>query len=289
MALANFQHAPSAAPSADVSGVVGPGAPTPQLMTDSQAAEALLSLKTLSLLGLTLLAAYGAGRLMDAAVHVLWRFGFDPGRRLARAARLARLGVLAGAGILLLRQAWEVAPLFSSLILFVVVVGGLFASGYVSNVLVGIGLTLKQRVRVGDRIVIGGYDGVVRDVGFSRLHLRAADGSTVLIPNRLVNQSVLSIDRARNSAPVRVRLALSLPATPEQIERARQLAVLSPYRAPGSAVEVERQSEGSPALEIEIQAWGERARASAQTHLEESLSEIARSEAKSTAKSASRK
>jgi len=246
-----------------------------ELVFESETLGSLLSLDRVLIAGVLVGLALGAGRAFDLVVKIAWRLGFDPNRRLSRVANVTRLLFIGVAAVLILESAWQRAPVFTSGFVLLFLIGTLFTSGYVASALVGIGLTLGRRVRVGDRVTVGEHEGVVRGIGLSRLHLRSDDGSTILVPNRLLNQDPVRIDRARNSVPVRVSLTLPEPITPETVERVRQVACLSPYRAPGSTVSVARSAEDIHRLEVDIQAWSERARRDAQAQLETTIRTLA--------------
>jgi small-conductance mechanosensitive channel len=170
-----------------------------------------------------------------------------------------------------LRGAFRVAPVLTSVFALLFLLGVLFLSGVVPNTFVGIAVTLRRRIRVGDRVKVGSHEGVVREIGLTQLHLRGADGSTVLVPNRLMAELPVVVERARNSVPVRVRLKVEHKLTPAQLERLRQIALLSPYRAPDSLIDVSRNPEDEYAISVEIQAWSGRAQRDARAQLESAL------------------
>lgn len=241
------------------------------LLVEGQALGGLFApthlLYTLALLA----AALGLNALIQTLVKLAWRLGFDGERRWARTSGLLRLVVLFLAGIFVLRGAFVVAPVLTSGFVLAFALGALFLSGFVPNAFVGIELTLRRRIRVGDRVTVGAHEGVVREVGLSLLHLRSAAGATVLVPNRLLNELPVVVERARNSVPVRVRIKLEQKPDARLLETLRQVAALSPYRGPESLVDISRDPDDEFQITVEIQAWSARAYRDARAQLESAL------------------
>ncbi|MEM9488764.1 MAG: mechanosensitive ion channel domain-containing protein, partial [Myxococcota bacterium] len=125
----------------------------------------------------------------------------------------------------------------------------------------------------GDRITVGEYTGVVRNIGLSHIEMRRADGGMLTVPNRLLNQHVLTVERVQNTTPVRVELELEARPDPDLMSVVRGAATLSPYRLGGSAVQVEVLDDGR-GLAVEIQAWSARAIQDAELHLSRSLRRV---------------
>ena len=130
----------------------------------------------------------------------------------------------------------------------------------------------KRRVRAGDRIDVDGQRGIVQEVGLSRLLLEKQDGSTVVLPNRLLDTSAVTIAREKFSQPVVLRFRLSAPITQAVMERARRAALLSPYRASGSSVRV--RVEENRLLSVELSTFTPRASRQAELHLDASLRDV---------------
>ena len=155
---------------------------------------------------------------------------------------------------------------------FPLLVAGLLwvLSAQIRGLAAGLLLSLSRRVRRGDRIHVGELTGVVRDVGLFRCVLKKADGSLVYIPNHSLLAEVITIERERNSEPVRVTLPLEDADPTLALGRARSLALLCPYRSLGTRVEAEL-SDHEATLTLRMHAWNENAAALASELLTEGL------------------
>ena len=108
-----------------------------------------------------------------------------------------RIFIVAIGGMILLQNLTgiEVGPLIASL-----GIGGLaFAlagKDSVANFLGTMTILFDKPFQVGERIVIGGYDGVVEEVGFRSTRIRTLTGHLVTIPNQnVINTSIENIGR----------------------------------------------------------------------------------------------
>lgn len=63
---------------------------------------------------------------------------------------------------------------------------GFGAQGLVSDVVTGFFILLERQIEVGEYITIGGYDGVVEEVGLRTAKIRSFDGTLNFIPNRQI-------------------------------------------------------------------------------------------------------
>jgi small-conductance mechanosensitive channel len=242
------------------------------LLVEGRGLGTLLGPTHLLFLAALVAAAFGLNALIASLVKLAWRLGFDSERHWARTSALVRLSVVLLVLLALLRGAFGAAPVLTSVFALASLLGVLFLSGFVPNVIAGVGLTLRRRIRIGDRVKVGEHEGVVRELGITQLHLRGADGVTVLLPNRSLSELPVVVERARNSVPVRVRLSLARRADPALLEQLRQIAALSPYRAPDTLVDVSRSAEDELKLMVEIQIWAPRAQRDARAQLELALS-----------------
>jgi small-conductance mechanosensitive channel len=252
-----------------------------ELLLDGQILGDLISVRSLVVIAIVIGAAYAIAKVFDTAVHLIWRLGFDTDRRLAGPASLVRL-ILAGLAVLVLaRSALHAAPLLASAMALALVIGALFTSGFFADALTGLGLAFRSTLRVGDRVTIGKHQGIVREIKLTKLKLRGPDGSTILIPNRLFNHHPVDIERARNTVPVTVAVELIEPSQ-ACIRALRRSLVISPYRAPGTPVDVTSDLVNSKVCSFEVQVWSARAlreaKAQLQATLERALQVYARDE-----------
>ncbi len=203
---------------------------------------------------------------------VTWRLGFDANRRLETWAAAGRLVVLVSAVIIAARVVSRTAPILVGMGLALALVG--LVLGYAKQlpgIVAGITMLLRRQIRHGDRIRIAEHTGTVREVSLTRLHLRRGDGATLFVPNRLLTSDVLTVEHAKNSEVVRVRLPFASPQTPEQLELARRIANLSPFRVPGSPVEIGPTADDAHAHEVELRTWSQRTVEAAQRQVAQQL------------------
>lgn len=232
----------------------------------------LLGFRSLILSGIGLGLVWLTLRGIRRAVHVVWRLGLDSSRRLETTATAVRVALVALVVLYVLRSIAGLAPILLTFTLLAAIL--LLAAAYarqLPSVLVGLSLLLRRRLRHGDRIHIANHSGTVREVGLAQLHLRRGDGATLFVPNRLLMEEVLTVEHAKNSEPVRVRIPAHAPQHRDQLELARRIALLSPYRVPESPVELFEDDVENRRYSIEIHTWSVRAATEAREHLEQAL------------------
>ncbi len=258
-------------PAATSNGVPAATRPLAERLAEEAARiPALLSPSELLLLGTYALVAGLIAKGVGGIVHGLWRLGIDDERRLGRWVVFTKLAVCLAVASVVLKHFVQAAPTLSgaALILFTALGISTLRDSF-ENLAVGIGLVLRPRFKPGDQIVLADHAGTVRDIGLTGVHLRSTEGATIFLPNRLLHEHALRVTRADNTASVSVVLPAVADLSPEALERARRMAILSPYRAVGSAVKVAQRSDG--VLEVEIQIQSSLLVADAKTQLRSAL------------------
>ena len=112
-------------------------------------------------------------------------------------------------------------------------VGGLAlaiaAQDTVANIFGGATIFADRPFVIGDRVRVGGYDGVVRDIGIRSSRLETRDGAMVAMPNRKFTDSAVENVSAGIGRRIVTTLGLTYDTTPEQMEKAmsilREIAV----------------------------------------------------------------
>lgn len=213
------------------------------------------------------LAAAVMARLAAVAVHGLWRLGFDRERRLGRWVVFIKLGLGLSVVYGLLHGFVVAAPVLSGAVLVIFgAVAVVTLRSHLENLMVGVVLAFRRRMRPGDRIVVGPNSGTVREIGLTGIHLRMPDGANVYLPARLLNDQAVLVTRAENTAQVVVALHNVGELTTDQLATVRRVALLSPYRSVGSPVRIRHHASGT--LEVEVQAQAGRLAADAQAQLD---------------------
>ncbi|MCU0662700.1 MAG: mechanosensitive ion channel family protein [Myxococcota bacterium] len=233
----------------------------------------LWSLESILMLGLVIAIATLIAKAVTFAVRLAWRLGLDVDRRLSMWEQLARIAIILVVIGLASGAVAKVAPLtFSFAAVLLVAVCGLIAAPHIHAAIIGASLTLRRKLRVGDRIEVAGNVGIVREIGLTQVEIRKPDGSSALLPNRLLGEHPLNVARVHNSMPVSVTARLGSPVTPADLERARRVGLLCPHRATGSIVLVEKGAEPTDLLLV-VQVWSENASRVAAAELTASLAQ----------------
>lgn len=90
--------------------------------------------------------------------------------------------------------------IFASGAVFAVVIG-LAAQGTLGNPIAGFVLALAQPIREGDRVTISGTSGRVVRIGLSYTRIDAGDGTHMEVPNTLLAQQAVVVERVRPPSP----------------------------------------------------------------------------------------
>jgi small-conductance mechanosensitive channel len=212
---------------------------------------------------------WAAIRLIQSGVVLAWQVGMDTERRLAPVRSAANVIILSTVAILLLRRSLVAAPVITLLALVVVSGAALVLAHPIQNVWAGFVLAFRRRIRAGDRVTVAGQVGIVLDISLTQLHLRGPDGASIFIPNRVVLNQALRVEQAKNTETVIVQVVPDARTTPDAIKAVRRAALFSPFRVPGTAMDVQVVDNG--AVQVTIQVWSGRTVREARIHLEARL------------------
>lgn len=232
-----------------------------ELLVESQRVWGSLQTGGLIYIAVVIGAAATMVWLTSRSVEVMWRAGFDVGRRLGAIRTGMRALIVSLAALLVMRQLVSDTPLvgLGALALFAGVVA-IALSGHIQSATIGLGLAVRRVIREGDRIDIGDQAGIVRRAGLTNIEIRRADGSTVLIPNKLLADRPLRIAQVRNTVPIVLTFDLAAEAQESVAESARRAAILLPLRASGTPVRSTLETDGGRrTLRLELEAISERA------------------------------
>ena len=94
------------------------------------------------------------------------------------------------------------------------------AKDFVSNIFGGITVFVDKPFQVGDRVQIGGYDGIIEEIGIRSTRLRTLAGRVVIIPNFKFTDSFVENVTIEPARKVSLTLGLTYDTTPEQVEQA---------------------------------------------------------------------
>ncbi|HEY6728482.1 MAG TPA: mechanosensitive ion channel domain-containing protein [Polyangiaceae bacterium] len=241
-----------------------------QLSLHGHGLSDLFSLPSLLLTALVIGTAFLVNQAVQRLIRVSWRLGFDTERRLAGPASVFSLFLAALVVLFVTHATYRSAPVFAVVVSLALLGGALLTSGFLADATLGIGLIVRRQLRIGDRVIVGEHVGIVREIHLTKLELRGSDGATIIVPNRLLGRHALNIERARNTVPVEVGVELMEPSE-ARIRALRRSLLLSPYRAPGTAVELTSDPIKTRFCSFEVQVWSSRATGEARAQLQATL------------------
>lgn len=97
------------------------------------------------------------------------------------------------------------------------------AKDSVSNIFGGIMVFTDKPFKVGDRIKINGYDGIIEEVGLRTSRMRTLEGRLVTIPNSQFTGNMVENVTEEPTRKVVLNLGLTYDMSPEQMEKGLEL------------------------------------------------------------------
>jgi small-conductance mechanosensitive channel len=114
--------------------------------------------------------------------------------RLRILRRLAFLAVFLFLATLALGQFTELKRLATGILASTAVIGlvvGFAAQNTIANMVAGVQIAVSQPIRIGDRVKFEDWEGRVTDITLSYSYVDPGDGSSVVIPNKLMVDGVV--------------------------------------------------------------------------------------------------
>ena len=94
----------------------------------------------------------------------------------------------------------------------------LIFQGLLQNLFQGLSIFLQRNLTVGDHLQIAGYEGEVIELDWQTTKLRSEDGSTVVIPNRmLIASPVVNYGRLNGHCRTKVEITIAGEAPPNRV------------------------------------------------------------------------
>ncbi len=236
------------------------GSPIPGLLAEltgeAAALRSLLTPARVLQLGLLLLVALLLFAGLQRLTRAVRRAGYDVDRRLIViplvAATLLTLWVAGVLGRFLLLR----TPLLATGLLAAFGATLLVALAWrLHRATAGALLTVRGRLREGDRVTVGEESGTVEGVGPMHLTLRRDDGAAVYIPLAGLDGQSVTVSSPSRAQPVRIVLQRQAALTRDERERLRAVALFCPYREAGTAVRLDEDPTRPGRIELHLQAW----------------------------------
>jgi len=190
--------------------------------------------------------------------HALNHTHFDPGTRQAIGS-IVRYVVLVVGVMLILQNAGLNLSALGWLAGAVGVGVGFGLQNIVSNFISGIIIMLERPFKIGDRVEIGGVEGVVQEIGARRTTVITEDRLAILVPNqRFILDNVTN--QVYEETPIRLRIVVQVPnGTDPELMRTLlcETAATHPQVLQDPPPEALIKALGGPATQYELAVWHE--------------------------------
>ena len=114
----------------------------------------------------------------------------------------------------------------------------LAAQDTIKNIFGGITIFSDRPFRIGDRIIVNGFDGIVEDIGIRSIRLRTLERKLVTIPNYKIVDSFVENVSAEPMRRNLVKIGLTYDTTPEKMNQAISILKNMPATISGIDKEV---------------------------------------------------
>ena len=128
----------------------------------------------------------------------------------------------------------------------------LAAQDTIKNIFGGITIFSDRPFRIGDRIVVNGFDGVVEDIGIRSTRLRTLERKLVTIPNYKIVDSFIENVSAEPMRRNLLKIGLTYNTTPEQMNQAISILKAMPKAIKGIHNEVYASFSNFASYSMEI-------------------------------------
>jgi small-conductance mechanosensitive channel len=212
-----------------------------------------------TVLALLVLLWWFAGWLRRWIVErLLRRTGMDLGTRQAVGSLVRYVVLVVGVVLILQNSGLNLSAL--GVIAGAVGVGvGFGLQNIVSNFISGLIITMERPIKVGDRIEVGGVEGVVQEIGARCTTVITNDRMAILVPNqRFILDNV--INQVYSERPIRLRLPVQVPSSVDPAlvrELLREVARAHPQVLGDPAPQVLIIALGGASTSYELAVWHE--------------------------------
>lgn len=97
------------------------------------------------------------------------------------------------------------------------------AKDTVANIFGGVTIFTDKPFKVGERIKINSYDGIVEEVGVRSTRIRTLEGRLIVVPNHYFTDNIVENVSSEPSRKVILKLGLTYDTPPEKMERAIEI------------------------------------------------------------------
>ena len=212
-----------------------------------------------TVLALLVLLWWFAGWLRRWIVErLLRRTGMDLGTRQAMGSLVRYVVLVVGVVLILQNSGLNLSAL--GVIAGAVGVGvGFGLQNIVSNFISGLIITMERPIKVGDRIEVGGVEGVVQEIGARCTTVITNDRMAILVPNqRFILDNV--INQVYSERPIRLRIPVQVPSSVDSTlmrDLLREVARAHPQVLGDPAPQVLIIALGGASTSYELAVWHE--------------------------------
>ena len=219
---------------------------------------------------LVLAGVWGLALLLMQALSRRSSSAAESSQRLA----ISVVALVATFGIVL-RWVFAVSPLLVTLGLVGATTGVLVAAGLRARDWGGgLAFILQGRVKRGDRLRLGGVEGVVEGIGLFRLALRTDEGRRAFPPVSGLYAGTFEVSSPQRTYSVEVTVARPTPLSDDAQRQLRAVGLMCPFREGGSDVSVTLGNVEGTSATVRLDAWSPRAARYATEYLRRYLADV---------------
>jgi small-conductance mechanosensitive channel len=188
--------------------------------------------------------------------RLLSRTGMQPGQRTAVASLVHYTVLIVGAALILENVGIHLTAF--ALVASALGVGvGFGLQNIISNFISGLIIMLERPIEVGDRIELGGVEGVVHEIGVRRTTVVTPDRIAILVPNQsFVTGNVTNYVYLGRSIRLRVPLSVAGDADPAGLRPLLvETALQTPHVLREPVPELRMLSMSAGAIGLELHVW----------------------------------
>jgi small-conductance mechanosensitive channel len=196
---------------------------------------------------------------------------FTPRVRAVLSASINALAILVAA-VVLASFFWKRAPLLLGISLAVLAAAAGLGIAIRGRAWIwGLVIIWRGRIRIGDRLRVGTFEGSVTDAGIFGITILVDDGARVFVPSAKLSMETFSVASPEEVHPAEIIVRRAdRELTDPDLEALRRIGALCPYRQSGGIVTVAASADRRTAI-VGFRAWSEEAASLAREHVQQAF------------------